>query len=239
MDCLAELLASLSSATVATPAVTTAATLRDRWLANGIQPDDQRLRHTWAALQAQGDRPIDLDTFRQMIGPELLMVAKVLNQQLIVPEWHDFEQDIRFFFKQVAADCRGANADPIPIPRDADPERWGVAICTVDGQRLAYGDVDIDHAIQSVSKPVTDAHALAREEMDVTHPFVGVEPSGRPFNALDLLPDSRPLNPCVNVGCSFFVLQHREDGTEAIRRRRHTGQWRCLSDHGPAGAQHR
>jgi glutaminase len=36
--------------------------------------------------------------------------------------------------------------------------------------------------------------------VEFTHSFVGVEPSGRPFNALDLLPDQRPYNPCVNAG---------------------------------------
>ena len=93
-----------------------------------------------------------------------------------------------------------SNADYIPILRDADPERWGVAICSVDGQRLAIGDVDVYHSIQSVSKPITYAYALNREGDDFTHQFVGVEPSGRPFNALDLLPDMRPFNPCVNAG---------------------------------------
>jgi glutaminase len=200
VDRLATLFASLSP-----DGVTSAAAIRARLLAHGIQADDQRLQHTWAALAAWGARPIDLDAFRQLISPELLMVAKVLEQQLIIPEWQAFEQDIHFLFDQVAGDRSGANADYIPILRDADPERWGVAVCSVDGQRLALGDVDIYHSIQSVSKPLTYAYALAREGAAFTHQFVGVEPSGRPFNALDLLPDMRPFNPCVNAGAIMIA----------------------------------
>ena len=128
------------------------------------------------------------------------MVERVLMNRLVIPDWPDFCQDIQFMYDQVAPDRSGANADYIPMLRDADPERWGVAICSVDGQRLAIGDVDVYHSIQSVSKPITYAYALNREGDDFTHQFVGVEPSGRPFNALDLLPDMRPFNPCVNAG---------------------------------------
>ena len=187
-------------ATVSRQGVTTAAALRHRFLACGIQPDDQRLSHFWQELAHLGDRPIDYDGFRALVGPELLLVARVLDGRLVIPEWHAFARDIQFLYDQVADDRSGANASSIPILRDADPERWGVAFCSVDGQRLAIGDVDVYHSIQSVSKPITYAHALQREGEAFTHQFVGTEPSGRPFNALDLLPDARPYNPCVNAG---------------------------------------
>ncbi|MEB3361793.1 MAG: glutaminase A [Synechococcaceae cyanobacterium] len=200
VDRLAALFSSLSES-----GVTSAATLQRRLLATGIQPDDFRLQQTWKGLDEWGDRPIDLEAFRQLISAELLMVTRVLNHQLIVPEWEEFQRDIRFLYDQVASDRSGANADYIPILRDADPERWGVAVCTVDGQRLALGDVDDYHSIQSVSKPITYAFALAQEGAEFTHQFVGVEPSGRPFNALELLPDMRPYNPCVNAGAIMIA----------------------------------
>ena len=43
-----------------------------------------------------------------------------------------------------------------------DPEYWGVAVETIDGQSWAYGDVDVDFSIQSCSKPLT--YCLALEE---------------------------------------------------------------------------
>ena len=184
---------------------TNAARIRARLGESGIASDDFRLRTTMERLDELGDRSIDLESFGALVGPELMMVNRALTRQLVIPDWVEFCCDIETVYKHVAGDNSGANADYIPILRDADPEKWGVAICTVDGQRMAIGDVDIYHSIQSVSKPLTYAYALAREGVEFTHQFVGVEPSGRPFNALDLLPDMRPFNPCVNAGAIMIA----------------------------------
>ncbi len=168
--------------------------------ASGIRPDDPRLRRSSAALEAHGDGPIDAAAFRSIVGPELLLLNRILRRQLVIPDWPGFSRALDLIHERVAADRSGSNADYIPILRDADPEKWGVAVCSVDGQRYERGDVHVHHSIQSVSKPLTYAHALEREGVEFVHSHVGVEPSGRPFNALDLLPDQRPFNPCVNAG---------------------------------------
>ena len=171
----------------------------------GIGLDDFRLATTMAQLKELGDQPIDLDRFAAIVGDELLMLNRAFHRQLVIPDWQEFCSDIETVYHHVAPDRSGNNADYIPILRDADPERWGVAICTVDGQRMGLGDVDVYHSIQSVSKPITYAYALDHEGAAFTHQFVGVEPSGRPFNALDLLPDQRPFNPCVNAGAIMMA----------------------------------
>jgi len=158
-----------------------------------------------ARLNQLDEQPIALGAFAALVGDELLMLSRTLRRQLVIPDWQDFCADIRTVYQHVAEDRSGRNADYIPILRDADSEKWGVAICTVDGQRMGLGDVDVYHSIQSVSKPLTYAHALDHEGVDFTHQFVGMKPSGRPFNALDLLPDQRPFNPCVNAGAIMMV----------------------------------
>lgn len=179
---------------------TSAAAIRRRIEASGIRSDDPRLRSTSAALAAHGEGPIDRTAFRAIVAEELLLVHRILRQQLVIPDWEGFSRALALIHDRVAADRSGSNADYIPILRDADPERWGVAVCSVDGQRFERGDVHVHHSIQSVSKPLTYAHAIEREGLAFVHRHVGVEPSGRPFNALDLLPDQRPFNPCVNAG---------------------------------------
>ncbi|MFM7087398.1 MAG: glutaminase [Cyanobium sp.] len=174
--------------------------IRDRLESTGLQADDRRLSVTMAKLAEWGERSLDIEAFADLIAAEAMMLKRAFRRELVIPEWQEFCSDIQTIYDAVAPDRSGANADYIPILRDADPEPWGVAVCSVDGQRLAIGDVDLYHSIQSVSKPLTYAHALASEGVDFTHRFVGVEPSGRPFNALDLLPDHRPYNPCVNAG---------------------------------------
>lgn len=184
---------------------TSSTSIRSRIESSGIGIDDFRLATTMARLDSLADQPISFDQFAALVGDELLMVSKAFNRQLVIPDWQEFCTDIDTVFRHVAPDQSGRNADYIPILRDADPEKWGVALCTVDGQRMGLGDVDIYHSIQSVSKPVTYAYALEQEGIAFTHQYVGVEPSGRPFNALDLLPDQRPYNPCVNAGAIMMA----------------------------------
>jgi glutaminase len=179
---------------------TSATRIQRHILGSGIQLDDFRLQTTMERLQALGDTPIDFEAFAALVSDELLMLNRVFRRELVIPDWQEFCTDIETVFKQVAPLVSGNNASYIPILRDADPDKWGVALCSVDGQRIEIGDVDVYHSIQSVSKPITYAYAIEKEGTDFVHQFVGVEPSGRPFNSLELLPDSRPFNPCVNAG---------------------------------------
>ena len=178
---------------------TTAERFRKEIESTGISIDDFRISGTMAKLNALGDQAIDYDLFAKIIGEELIILSKILSRQLVIPDWPEFCSDIDIVFRQVALETNGSNAGYIPILRDADPEKWGVALCTVDGQRIGLGDIDIYHSIQSVCKPLNYAYALASEGIDFTHKFVGVEPSGRRFNDLTMLTDTRPYNPCVNA----------------------------------------
>ena len=184
---------------------TSAARIRDRMESSGISPHDFRLATTMARLDQLGEQRIEFDQFAAIVGDELLMLSRTFNRQLVIPDWQEFCADIETVYHHVAPDRSGSNADYIPILRDADSEKWGVAVCSVDGQFMGLGDVDIYHSIQSVSKPITYAHALDREGIEFTHQFVGVEPSGRPFNSLEMLPDQRPFNPCVNAGAIMIA----------------------------------
>jgi len=201
MDRLRKMFAVVANGNGGDNGTTTSATRIQRHILNsGIQLDDFRLRTTMERLKHLGDSPISFETFTAVVGEELLMLNRTFNRELVIPDWQEFCRDIETVFDHVANDCSGTNANYIPILRDADPEKWGVALCSVDGQRLEIGDVDVYHSIQSVSKPITYAYAIEREGTEYVHQFVGVEPSGRPFNSLELLPDLRPFNPCVNAG---------------------------------------
>jgi len=184
---------------------TSVVAIRARIESSGINTDDFRLATMMKRLDQLGEQRISFEDFAALVSDELLMVSRAFQHQLVIPDWQEFCTDIETVYRHVAPDTSGRNADYIPILRDADPEKWGVAFCTVDGQRMGLGDVDVYHSIQSVSKPLTYAYALEREGAAFTHSFVGVEPSGRPFNALDLLPDQRPFNPCVNAGAIMMA----------------------------------
>ena len=103
--------------------------------------------------------------------------------------------------ESVQADDSGAVADYIPELAAADPDRLGVAVCTVDGYVYEIGDTDVEFSIQSISKPFVYALALADRGFDEVLGKVSVEPTGDAFNDISLEPDTgRPRNPMVNAG---------------------------------------
>ena len=78
------------------------------------------------------------------------------------------------------------NAAYIPQLARVPKEKWGISICTVDGQRFSIGDVHDKFTIQSTSKPITYALTLEELGTELVHTYQGREPSGRMFNEIVL-----------------------------------------------------
>ncbi|MBV6702250.1 glutaminase [Kitasatospora aureofaciens] len=96
---------------------------------------------------------------------------------------------------------QGRVADYIPALAAADPEAFGMAVATVDGELYGVGDWERPFSIQSVSKLFSLALALAHGG-DGVWGGVGREPSGNPFNSLVQLETEHgiPRNPFINAG---------------------------------------
>jgi glutaminase len=95
----------------------------------------------------------------------------------------------------------GNVADYIPELSKADPNAFGIAVATVDGQIYEMGDTAAPFTIQSISKPFVYAMALADRGRDAVLSKIGVEPSGDAFNSISLYGDTgRPFNPMINAG---------------------------------------
>ena len=96
---------------------------------------------------------------------------------------------------------RGQVADYIPALASVDPDAFGMAVATFDGETYGVGQVERPFSIQSVSKLFSLALLLA-EIGDRVWQGVGREPSGNPFNSLVQLESERgiPRNPFINAG---------------------------------------
>uniref|UniRef100_A0A1I8J099 glutaminase n=1 Tax=Macrostomum lignano TaxID=282301 RepID=A0A1I8J099_9PLAT len=82
-----------------------------------------------------------------------------------------------------------------PELTQADPDLWGISLCTVDGQRLSLGDSRAAFCLQDCSQPIIYAVALTEKGPVVVHQFVGYEPVG-----LEIGPDGKPFNPLTGSG---------------------------------------
>tara|TARA_R110002167_G_scaffold366444_2_gene597161 strand:- start:20834 stop:21748 length:915 start_codon:yes stop_codon:yes gene_type:complete len=96
---------------------------------------------------------------------------------------------------------RGRVADYIPQLGGVDPDQFGMAVVTKDGETYLTGDALIPFSIQSVSKVFTLAIALGRLG-EALWKRVGVEPSGHAFNSILQLETEAgiPRNPFINAG---------------------------------------
>lgn len=100
------------------------------------------------------------------------------------------------------ADVRdGEIASYIPELTLADPDWFGVALITVDGNVYQAGDSRQPFTVQSISKAITYGLALEDNGFDAVLEKVGVEPSGDAFNSISLEAETgRPRNPMINAG---------------------------------------
>ncbi len=127
------------------------------------------------------------------------------------------EVQLSAIFNKVSSITSGEVATYIPALGAADPDWFGVSVVTVDGHRYDIGDVEQAFTIQSVSKPFAFALALEDNGVDAVLERVGVEPSGDPFNAIELdLATHRPHNPMINAGAiltsSFLTVDSVDAG---------------------------
>ncbi|MGY3849374.1 glutaminase A [Streptomyces hydrogenans] len=114
----------------------------------------------------------------------------------------------------------GRVADYIPQLAAADPDHFGIALVSMAGHVYRAGRTDVPFTVQSVSKPFVYALALDDLGPEEVLRRVGAEPSGDPFNAISLAPDSgRPANPMINAGAIATTALVRADGPAARFRR--------------------
>lgn len=99
--------------------------------------------------------------------------------------------------------CRGKLADYIPELTKADPEKFGICIISGDGQQYAAGEYRQRFTMQSVIKPIILLTALMDSGIERVHALVGVEATGKPFDAFnysDQALSGAHINPMINTG---------------------------------------
>jgi glutaminase len=131
---------------------------------------------------------------------------------------HEVQSLIDDLHAQYLSIDEGEVATYIPELAKADPDKFGVSVATSDGRIFEAGDCEHRFTIQSVSKPFTFGIALEELGHEAVSAYVGVEPSGDPFNSIELQPGTnRPFNPMVNSGAiAITALLHARYGDATI-----------------------
>ena len=193
----------------------------------GLQANDPRLVQSLASLsnyqrsQSALDQPVEQevpqDQFCQAIRPNILLIERALQGKLVIPDFGEFCADITDIYEASRKNMDGTPANYIPQLDLPEPQtsQYGIALCTIDGQRFALGDSETFFSIQSTTKPMNYCLALEEHGPEKVHQHVGREPSGLSFNELTLDKNNRPHNPMINAGaimsCALIKLQEKQE----------------------------
>ncbi|GAA3125386.1 glutaminase [Streptosporangium carneum] len=110
----------------------------------------------------------------------------------------------------------GKVADYIPSLGEVDPNQFGFAVATVDGEVHGGGESKTPFTIESISKLFALALVLSHDDRAIWR-RVRREPTGDPFNSLIPLQISKgiPGNPFVNPGAIVVTDQLLRDTGDA------------------------
>ena len=200
--------------------------LKDALDHSGLKPNDNRLQSLFKRLEAHGDK-IVFEDFISIIRTSGLLVEKALRGQLALPDFIDFSKNIDKIFEEVKKIKTGELASYIPPLAEVDPDQFGIAIVTTDGQIYQRGDSQKDFSFQSMCKPFNYCFAIEALGLEEVTKHVGQEPSGRQFDDLTLLARSAstngfarvPFNPMVNAGAIMTagLINPEDSHTQRLR----------------------
>lgn len=92
---------------------------------------------------------LDRKTFKEVIAPNIVLITRAFRSQFVIPDFQDFIKDIEEMYWAAKSNTDGKVASYIPQLARANPDCWGVSVCTIDGQRFSIGRyVLFDHPTQ-------------------------------------------------------------------------------------------
>uniref|UniRef100_A0A3Q0SK74 glutaminase n=1 Tax=Amphilophus citrinellus TaxID=61819 RepID=A0A3Q0SK74_AMPCI len=172
--------------------------------ATGLRTGDPRLKECMemlkVTLKTTSDGALDRHLFKKCVQSNIVLLTQAFRKKFVIPDFQSFCAHIDDLYENAKNMSGGQVADYIPQLARFSPDLWGVALCTVDGQRHTVGDTKVPFCLQSCVKPLKYAIAVHDHGTEYVHRFIGKEPSGLRFNKLFLNEDDKPHNPMVNAG---------------------------------------
>lgn len=211
------------------------ASILARLAKSGIASNDVRLPEFINSLESIKGNKVNSERFDELLSISGSLFERAIKGTLIIPEFDRFSEQIREIYDSVKDNREGKVADYIPQLGRVPADKFGVSICTIDGQRFSIGDTEELFTLQSSCKPILYCAALEEHGEAKVHKHVGREPSGLSFNELTLSRSGLPHNPMINAGAIMSSSLIRRDLPNADRLEYLNNIVRALSGDKPAG----
>ncbi|HXT14791.1 MAG TPA: glutaminase A [Gemmatimonadaceae bacterium] len=140
-----------------------------------------------------------------VVAPPTAAIAqstRTVAQQGTTPSAADIQRALNAAYEKYKTLQEGKNADYIPALAKVDPNLFGIALVTADGQAYTVGDLKTEVSIQSISKVFTLARVLQDSGEAAIVKNIGVDATGQPFNSIVAIEQKKGFeqNPFVNPG---------------------------------------
>lgn len=180
---------------------------------SGLRRDDPRLAESMRKIESlttnvpeTGDVCLSLVDLKNVITDNIVMMRKVLFSDFVIQQFPEFCGVVDEIYWTCRANTGGQASAYLPQLSRQSKDRWGVALCTVDGQRHAIGDVDIPFTIHAGGRPINYALAVNELGEHLVHQYVGQEPSDETVAGVVYLDgDGKPQNPLINAGALIIA----------------------------------
>jgi glutaminase len=155
----------------------------------GILPDDPRftsLHRNLLVNSYEYKSDITLEQFTTIVKEcsQYSFLERAFRQKLVVSDFQTFKSKIIELFKEVRESVpatNGLNAQYIPQLAKVDSNLFSISgkicsnykVCTIDGQRISFGDTDAKWCVQSCIKPLIYAMALEEHGEEKVHQHIG------------------------------------------------------------------
>ncbi|XP_029378058.1 glutaminase liver isoform, mitochondrial isoform X2 [Echeneis naucrates] len=165
---------------------------------SGLHRSDPRLRECFFHLRKLQDSEgsVDRSTFNRCVTGFVSLILKALQGRFVIPDFSTFTEQTQKLFSR----CRQLSSDQDKEMERVDSTKWGVSICTVDGQRLSLGDWAGSQVLGEVSWPLVYGVAVDLLGSDLVHRYVGVEDYARYDSPFTLTKTGIPHSPLTETG---------------------------------------
>lgn len=172
----------------------------------GIRQTDPRLKNMIQLLNKLSingniDRlRLDANTFRTVMNENIVLITAAFQNRMVIPAFESLCDKITEIYEKCKQTKDGKVFDSLPQFSQANPDHFGISVCTIDGQRFSIGNVEQPFCLQSICKPITYGITMSELSQEEVHKYQGREPSGRKMDEIVLDTNNKPFNPLINSG---------------------------------------
>ncbi|MBN3290119.1 GLSL Glutaminase, partial [Polypterus senegalus] len=171
---------------------------------SGIRKTDPRIKDCYSLMRKlqQPDVSVDRNTFHRCVTGFVSFILKALQGRFVIPDFPTFAEETQRIFMK----CKQLTSfKPELNCQEENSQKWGVSICTVDGQRLSLGDSADPCLLGECSWPLMYGIAVDQFSVDHIHRYVGMEEYSKYDSSFVLTKNETPHTPLIETGAIIIA----------------------------------